>query len=202
MLVRHHIAITRQAIGADVSPRALEVIVRANLRQDGLRCQFGHARFHFDNNQFDQSYAYIEEQRALVRASLQRGDAQSAWRAFGRMIHTVQDFYAHSDYVARWREQTPGGEPAQIPAYPASGFEGNLRSGRLYYPLEILSFLPPLRPLILPLLPRNSHAWMNLDDPGQPNFDFAFAAAVKHTALEYHQIESYNQPHGHKNSTD
>ena len=108
MLVPHHIEITRQAIGADVSPRALEVILRANLRQDGLRYQLGHDHFHFDNNQFEKSYAYIEEQRALVRASLERGDAQSAWQAFGRMIHTVQDFYAHSDYIPRWLSRFDG----------------------------------------------------------------------------------------------
>ncbi|NCP86869.1 MAG: hypothetical protein CO094_04235 [Anaerolineae bacterium CG_4_9_14_3_um_filter_57_17] len=198
----YHRAITEQALHAFLPPETLNIILRANLGQDALRYQIGHDHFHYDNNAFAAADAYVEQMRQSARRAFQRGESDQAWQFFGRLTHTVQDFYAHSDYVARWREQTPGGEPAQIPAYPASGFEGNLRSGRLYYPLEILSFLPPLRPLILPLLPRNSHAWMNLDDPGQPNFDFAFAAAVKHTALEYHQIESYNQPHGHKNSTD
>lgn len=81
MLVRHHIEITRQALGADVSSRALNVILRANTRQDGLRYQLGHDHFHFDSNQFAKSYAYIEAQRALVRASLKQGDAEPARRA-------------------------------------------------------------------------------------------------------------------------
>ncbi|OIN92619.1 MAG: hypothetical protein AUJ21_06520 [Anaerolineae bacterium CG1_02_58_13] len=209
MLVRHHIAITRQAIGADVSPRALEVIVRANLRQDGLRCQFGHARFHFDNNQFDQSYAYIEEQRALVRASLQRGDAQSAWRAFGRMIHTAQDFYAHSDYIPRWLSRfnysprseaerdggTPPPPPEVDPVSPDIFHDPGLRSGKLYYPLEALAFIPFLKKLILPLLPSDSHAHMNFDDRDDKGlFDHVFHASVKRTRLEFEKTAALLSP--------
>lgn len=202
MKAAYHRAISSQALQAFLSPAALEIVIRANLGQDALRYQFGHDHFHYDNNAFAAADAYAEELRQAARQAFQRGESERAWVFFGRLTHTVQDFYAHSDYVARWREQNPGGAPAQIPAYSAaSGGNLPLRSGRLYYPLEILSFLPPLRPLILPLLPRDSHAWMNLDDPGQPNFEFAFAAAVKHTTLEYQQIESYNQKYGHKNST-
>lgn len=190
MLVPHHIEITRQAIGADVSSRALEVILRANLRQDGLRYQLGHDHFHFDNNQFKESYAYIEEQRALVRASLEHGNAQSAWQAFGRMIHTVQDFYAHSDYIPRWLSrfdrQTP---PAPEEVDPVSSDilqHPDLRSGKLYYPFEILAFIPPLRKFILPHLPADSHAHMNLDDPDDKGFfDYVLQASIKRTKIEF-----------------
>ncbi len=190
MLVRHHIAITRQALGADVGLRALEVIVRANAAQDGLRYQLGHDRFHFDSNQFDQSYAYIEEQRALVRASLQRGDAQSAWQAFGRMIHTAQDFYAHSDYIPRWLSRFNGGTPPpseEVDPVSSDIFhDPGLRSGKLYYPLEALAFVPFLKKSILPLLPSDSHAHMNFDDRDDKGlFDYVFHASVKRTRLEY-----------------
>jgi hypothetical protein len=61
-----------------------------------------------------------------------------------------------------------------------------LRSGKLYFPLEIFSFIKPLKPLVMPLLPRDSHAWMNLDAPEQgSHFPFAFEAAVKRTRLEF-----------------
>ena len=139
----YHRAITEQALHAFLPPETLNIILRANLGQDALRYQIGHDHFHYDNNAFAAADAYVEQMRQSARRAFQRGESDQAWQFFGRLTHTVQDFYAHSDYVARWREQTPGGEPAQIPAYPASGFEGNLRSGRLYYPLEILSFLPP-----------------------------------------------------------
>jgi hypothetical protein len=61
-----------------------------------------------------------------------------------------------------------------------------LRSGKLYYPLGAFSFVKFLKPIVLPLLPRDSHAWMNLDSPEQgPNFNFAFHAAVKRTRIEF-----------------
>jgi hypothetical protein len=190
MLVRHHIDITRQAIGADVSPRALEFILRANLRQDGLRYQLGHNHFHFDNNQFKESYAYIEEQRALVRASLERGDAESAWQVFGRMIHTAQDFYSHSDYIPRWLSRFNGGTPpSPLEVDPVSSDilqHPGLRSGKLYYPFEALAFIPFLKKSILPLLPADSHAHMNLDDFDDKGFfDYVFHASVKRTRLEF-----------------
>lgn len=190
MLVPHHIEITRQAIGADVSPRAFESIVRANGVQDNLRYQFGHDHFHFDNNQFEKSYAYIEAQRALVRTSLERGDVESAWRAFGRMIHAVQDFYAHSDYIPRWLSRFNGGTPpAPGEVDPVSSEilqHPDLRSGKLYYPLEALAFIPLLRKFILPLLPADSHAHMNFDDRDDKGiFDYVFHASVKRTRLEF-----------------
>jgi hypothetical protein len=192
MLVPHHIEITRQAIRADVSPRALEAILRANAGQDNLRYQLGHDHFHFDNNQLEKSYAYIEAQRALVNTSLARGDAESAWQAFGRMIHTAQDFYAHSDYIPRWLARfdnaTPPPPSEVDPVLPEILRDPGLRSGKLYYPLEVLAFIPPLRKFILPLLPPDSHAHMNLDDFDDKGlFDYVLQASIKRTRLEFEQ---------------
>lgn len=199
MLVPHHIEITRQALGTDVSPCALEVIIRANVAQDSLRYQLGHDHFHFDNNQFDKSYAYMESQRALVRACLERGDAESAWRAFGRLIHAAQDFYAHSDYIPRWLARFDGGTPPPPPevdpVLPEILRDPGLRSGKLYYPLEVLAFLPPLRKLVLPFLPPDSHAHMNLDGPNDKGlFDYVFHASVKRTRLEFEQTTAQLPP--------
>jgi hypothetical protein len=190
MLVSHHIEITRQALAAQVGPRALEVIIRANIAQDGLHYQLFHDHFHFDNNQFNKSYAYIEEQRALVRPALARGDASSAWRAFGRMIHPVQDFYAHTDYIPRWLSRFNGQTPpppeevdpvsSEILSHPG------LHSGKLYYPFEILAFITILKKAIIPLLPADSHAHMNHDGhETSAHFDYVFHAAVKRTRLEF-----------------
>jgi hypothetical protein len=72
------------------------------------------------------------------------------------------------------------------PVDPAIIHNQALRSGKIYLPLEVLSFVKYLKPLVMPLLPRDSHAWMNLDSPEQgPNFAFAFHAAVKRTKLEF-----------------
>ena len=190
MLVRHHIEITRQAIGAEVGRRALHSILRANCAQDGLRYQLGHDHFHFDNNQFEKSNNYIEEQRALIHPSLERGDTESAWQAFGRMIHTVQDFYAHSDYIPRWLSRFSGGTPPAPeevdPVSPDILQDPELRSGKLYYPVEALAFIPFLKKSILPHLPADSHAHMNLDDFDDKGFfDYVFHASVKRTKIEF-----------------
>ena len=201
MLLPQHIEITRHAIGADVSARALQFILRANAGQDNLCYQFGHDHFHFDNNQLQRSNAYIEEQRALVCAALTHDDARSAWQAFGRMLHTVQDFYAHSDYIPRWLSRFNGQTLPPPPEVDPVCLEilqhPGLHSGKLYYPLEILAFLPPLRKYILPLLPADSHAHMNHDGPRtSAQFDYVFHASIKRTKLEFEQIAAQLSP-GH-----
>jgi len=61
-----------------------------------------------------------------------------------------------------------------------------LRSGKLYYPLEALTFIPALKKFVVPLLPRDSHAWMNIDSAERgPLFNYAFEAAVKRTRYEF-----------------
>lgn len=62
----------------------------------------------------------------------------------------------------------------------------DLRSGKVYYPFELLYFIKRLRPHVLPYLPRDSHAWMNLDSPEQGfKFDCAMHAAIKRTFIEF-----------------
>src|SRR5258708_10809997 len=167
MLKRIHADITRPALENVFSRPALDVIITANLQQDQLRYQVGHDEFHCDNNAFEKSRTYIRAQRDLICPSLEAGDAASAWRAFGRLTHSAQDFYAHSNYVDLWLACQSDGivpAPAEVNALDAALIESRaLRSGKLYYPLEALTFVPPLKQFVAPLLPRDSHAWMNLD---------------------------------------
>ena len=198
MLTQYHIEIMFQALGDRFSPRALAAITYANVQQDSLSGQFGHDEFHFDNNAFEKSYAYIEEQRALTLSSLQNADADSAWAAFGRFLHTAQDFYAHSNYVTLWiahfdpSTRTSGAgqplpAPSEIDALDLGLIHGAaLRSGKTYYPFELLYFWRPTRTFTLSWLPHDSHAWMNLDSPEQGfKFDYAMQAAIKRTVIEY-----------------
>jgi hypothetical protein len=189
MLQKYHVEILQQALAGLFSQAALAKITEANLNQDRLSAQFGHDEYHFDNNAFEKSYAYIEEQRALVTSSLQREDAASAWSAFGRLTHTVQDFYAHTNYIDLWLSlHTNGQRPASSRVDPVESQiinSGALRSGKLYYPLELFSFVKILKPLVLPLLPRDSHAWMNIDSPEQGfKFDYVMQASIKRTVME------------------
>jgi hypothetical protein len=192
MLPRVHAQITRQALGESFSATALEKIIAANIHQDRIGGQIGHDEYHFDNNAFEKSYAYIEEQRDLVITSLRTSDVTSAWAAFGRLTHTTQDFYAHSNYIDLWISCQPDGAlptpPEVNPVDEDLIHSRALRSGKIYYPLEAFSFVKFLRPLVLPLLPRDAHAWMNLDSEEQgPHFTFAFQAAVKKTRIEFNK---------------
>jgi hypothetical protein len=155
-----------------------------------LRGQIGHDEYHFDNNAFDESYAYIKENHAIAHAALKGGNAEKAWAAFGRLSHTAQDFYAHSNYISLWlarfnREAPP--PPADVDhADQAIIRSDKLQSGKLYYPLELFSYIPALKKHIMPRLPKDSHAWMNIDSPEQGGkFDYTFAAAVKRTRDEF-----------------
>jgi hypothetical protein len=189
MFTQFHVEIMHLALNDVFSPRALEKIIKANLRQDHLRGQIGHHEYHFDHNAFDKSYAYLEEQRALTVSSLMASNVPSAWSAFGRLTHTAQDFYAHSNYVDMWLTRQFNGlapPPSQIdPMHPDLINSPALRSGKVYM-REILTFIPPLKSFAMSILPRDAHDWMNLDSPKRgPNFPYAFQAAVKRTKIEF-----------------
>jgi len=195
MLTQYHIEIMLNALGNRFSPRAMSAIINANIYQDRISGQFGHDEFHFDNNAFEKSYAYIEEQRALVVTALQKKDARSAWSAFGRLTHTLQDFYAHSNYITLWLKrfdgQTPPSSSEVDPVDLTLIQHPDLHSGKVYYPFEILYFIRSARAFSLSILPKDSHAWMNLDTPEQGfKFDYAMQAAIKRTVIEYEKTTS------------
>ena len=189
MKTQYHRIITTQALSPHFSQNALETVIAANLGQDVWQYQFGHNHFHYDNNSFAAGDAYIAELRRSVTDALQSGEAVPARESFGRLTHAAQDFYAHSNYIVLWRESHTGAAPDEIDPLLAELLTDSwLRSGRIYHPLEAFSFIAALKPFIVPLLPRDSHAWMNIDDPSRPNFDFAYVAAVKRTELEFERL--------------
>ena len=192
MLTIYHRQITEKALQDRFSPRALEAIIAGNIGLDTLRGQIGHDEYHFDNNAFAASTAFIEAERARVPAAIGTGDLLAAWTAFGRLTHTAQDFYAHSNYVSLWRAAHPESAPDEIEPLNGSLLNApGLRSGRLYYPLEALSFIPGIKKWVIPLLPKDSHARMNLDSPERGEaFAYAFSAAVKRTRHEYERTLS------------
>ena len=191
MLIEFHRAITVQALRVQFSETALEAVIYGNIHQDRPAGQVGHPEFHFDENAFERSRAYLEQNRLQILPALERGDPMSAWHAFGRLTHAAQDFYAHSNYVTLWLERFPADgwpPPAEIDPLDADLLACPLRSGKIYWPLEPFSWIPALKRFIIPLLPRDSHAWMNLDTPERgPKFAYAFAAAVKRTVHEFEQ---------------
>lgn len=193
MLKPVHAQMMRRAVGDKFSARALLTMIDANVRIDSILNQLGHDEYHFDNNAFGRSRAYIEEQRALIRPALERGDGKAAWEAFGHLTHTAQDFYSHSNYVDLWLACQPNGlvpGANEIDPLDDSLVENpSLRSGKMYFPVGFLSFVPGIKKLVIPLMPRDSHAWMNLDSAARgPMFEYAFQAAVKRTRFEFDTV--------------
>jgi hypothetical protein len=206
MLIPIHEEMIREALSANFSPRALEVIIAANRKQDALSAQIGHDEYHFDNNAIDEGYRYIKEQRGFVIASLLSPGVLSAWIAFGRLIHTAQDFYAHTNYVPMWLDQfddAPPAPPEIDPVQKGLIESSKIRSGKIYFPMDVLYFVPFLRKLSLALLPNDSHAKMNLDSPKQgPRFEYARAAAIKRTVYEFGILEKILTPEMFAKFTD
>jgi len=198
MLVPIHEEMTREALAPHFSARALEIIVAANRKQDSLRNQIGHDEIHFDNNAIEKGYRYINEQRGYVLATLMGQGILSAWIAFGRLLHTAQDFYAHTNYISIWLAQHEGTPPSPLEVDPVQKDilrSPSLHSGKIYLPMDALYFIPFLREFSLKLLPENSHGRMNLDSPLQgPNFVYARAAAVKRTLHEFDILQKLLAP--------
>jgi hypothetical protein len=206
MLETIHDEMTREALGTRVSPRALEVMIAANIKQDSWSGLLGHDEYHFDNNAFDESYRYINEQRGYVLACLLSPGVISAWIAFGKLLHTVQDFYSHTNYVPLWLDGFNGTPPSTAEVDPLRKDliqHARLHSSKLYLPMDALYFIPFLRKFALAFLPLDSHGKMNLDSPKQgPRFEYARAAAVKRTLYEFELLEKLLTPEMFARFTD
>lgn len=197
MLVPIHEEMTREALSPYFSPRALEIVIAANLKQDSWSGLIGHDEFHYDND-IDKGDRYIIEQRGYILATLLSPGILSAWIAFGRLLHTAQDFYSHTNYVALWLDQfkdAPPPPPEIDPVQKELLRSPGLHAGKIYLLMDALYFIRPLRPLTLKLLPKDSHGRMNLDSPQQgPNFAYARAAAVKRTQYEFELLQKLLTP--------
>jgi hypothetical protein len=201
MKKRFHIEICQNALGNIFSAKALNIIIAANISQDGLRGQIGHPEFHFDNSEIELGIAYIEAQHQIIWDTIRyRNNVQTSWVAFGRLIHAAQDFYAHTNYIPLWADHfEPNDLPipehvdpiqAEILSHP------ELRSGKVYF-WDWLAFIPGLHNLAKSILPPDSHTHMNLDSPDQgPFFQYAFEAANKRTILEYQKSTKMLDPTG------
>lgn len=199
MLSRYHHQITLKALEMEFNANALDVIITANLGQDRLTGLIGHPEYHFDDSQFSAGQAYVDSQHLAVRQNLAKDEQPVlAWQAFGRLSHAVQDYYAHSNYVALWLQQHTNHLQSQgldasydriEPLDPLILDSSELCSARIYYPWDALSFIPVLEPIMLRLLPSDSHTCMNLDRPERgPLFPYAMEAARKRTQVEFQRI--------------
>ncbi|KAL7389903.1 hypothetical protein ABVT39_011750 [Epinephelus coioides] len=77
--------------------RAIIFITLMNVRVD-LRHALN-ASFHFDEEMFDQGKKIITEGLKVVKASNTHENYEAARQKLGEILHPLQDFYSHSNYV-------------------------------------------------------------------------------------------------------
>jgi hypothetical protein len=124
---RIHADVTREALGEITrsidghllrfQPAAIEEIVSANLRQDQgaiVPCFFTATALdpggafavsgnHFDSEQLSEGSLMAIGRLNAAKTALKRSPSEgsSARRFLGRVLHAVQDYYAHSNWVER-----------------------------------------------------------------------------------------------------
>lgn len=183
-----HKKILLQSLGRFFSDLALKQIVRANLNQDSVFYSVGYDHFHYDNNSFQASSNFINSQRDVVIKAIRLKQDLVARNAFGRLTHTAQDFYAHTNYVSLWLTQNDSSSPDDIEALDKNVLSHpRLCSGRIYL-RELLTWTPLVGHYFMQMMPLDSHARMNIDDPSRPHFDYVIVASKKRTMIEYEII--------------
>src|SRR5215831_8685851 len=105
-----HLGITKEALDATsrvvnsetlkFSDRAVKQIRDANKDTDCLSCQ-ANAEFHFDDESFETATARLTSLKASVisKITASNPDGAAARKDLGGALHTLQDFYAHSNHV-------------------------------------------------------------------------------------------------------
>ncbi|XP_069086472.1 von Willebrand factor A domain-containing protein 7-like [Pleurodeles waltl] len=100
-----------QYYGGAVSPvglvDALNEISSHNVQVDVKN--FLSEKFHFDAELFDEAKVLVLNGIELTSMNLKQDDAQEARSELGKLLHSVQDFYSHSNFIELGhREPNPG----------------------------------------------------------------------------------------------
>jgi len=183
MISKYHIEITKRVLSEYFTQDAFQTILTANVLQDRIRNQFGRDYIHFDSNAFDSGMQYIQEQKDLIFSAIASSDFITARKAFGRICHSWQDYYSHSNYVRLWVDREGLVPPCEIDDDDQDIMNSpKLRSGINYGLIDFLALIPGFGKIVTPLMPADSHAKMNLDSPKSGVFfDYAYHAALKRT---------------------
>jgi hypothetical protein len=121
-----HQAITKK-IGRRLSTKyglteaQINTLITANLASDNYQSR---SAIHFDNCAFREGAARVN--RCWRRISLEKDRfSDESLKAFGRLLHTVQDFYSHSNWIELHHGVSPvplwNLDPVALPAGIVSG---------------------------------------------------------------------------------
>jgi hypothetical protein len=182
--VNYHHEITERACPPTISKDNLNKILAANAAID--LDQF-HSEVHFDNCTFDLGVERIDNLWQLIQN--EDIDMPQRYATFGTMIHTVQDFYAHSN----WIELNEGEDPVPVWDLVIGSLPAAIVSGTFFWgsPKECGPDAP-------------THTQLNKDSPNKgqgkktvtsgPNqgktlFELAFDTALRATRVQFTRLE-------------
>ncbi len=137
-----HENITRAALvsgGAKISGQSFSVINAGNYSQDALGSpEFLNDSHHFDNCKIKETLVYVENCYAeirhhLCRAGKNKQDQIFVLRKFGQLLHPLQDFYSHSNYVELQLAQRNKLQAAQLPLVDWKAITPSVQTGFFYF---------------------------------------------------------------------
>ena len=206
MLAQYHITTTRQVLGDQFDATALRQVLRANISQDSWWSLLGpEAERHFCDPNIAHSWRYVEAEHATIaQLATTPGQENRQRQALGRLLHTVQDFYAHTNYVTLWLRAHGGAD--QIDTEAMDGLDPHflthprLRVGSWVLWRELLYYTPWLGAWLRRVwLAPDSHAALNLDSPARGHhFFYALTAARQRTHQEYQRaLDAIYRAGGH-----
>lgn len=99
----YHTDITSTANHGFLNSENLSKVIVANEAQDLIQNQ---SKLHFDNCCFKEGGEHIKEEWKNIEVETDHLSG-NALTAFGRLLHTVQDFYSHSNWVEIHRSCDP-----------------------------------------------------------------------------------------------
>jgi hypothetical protein len=182
--LQYHADLTNQACPENSTIKAnLQAIVAANLATDLNQYE---SALHFDNCTFELGVERISNLWELIESNEQG----NRYNAFGTMIHTVQDFYAHSNWIELHENQVP------VPVWnlDLNSLPPDILSGT--FELDNPKKCGPNAP---------THTQLNKDSPnsdqgrktvpsgpnqGKTLFDLAFATALHATKAQFVRLET------------
>ncbi|XP_029986618.1 von Willebrand factor A domain-containing protein 7-like isoform X1 [Sphaeramia orbicularis] len=88
----------RPGISSKSFAEVIELIQDKNVKVDKSLTFFS-AKHHFDNELFNEGRALIIEGLGAVKASNREGNFQAARKRLGKILHSLQDFYSHSNWI-------------------------------------------------------------------------------------------------------
>lgn len=99
----YHAELTTKSASDILSESQLRVIIFYNLAQDVRQWE---SEIHFDNCAFAEGAKHIHDEWAKIESESNHL-SDDALVAFGRLLHTAQDFYAHSNWIELHLDQAP-----------------------------------------------------------------------------------------------